>query len=82
MPYQGGQSSLYQLFLYYSKTIKHHQLTEAVSSTHFWVFVKIANIVISNFTANSGEISKKLHFIPAPSLILLTKFRHFVNCPG
>ena len=42
MPYQGGQSSLYQLFWFYSKTLKHHQLTEAVSSTHFWVFVKIS----------------------------------------
>ena len=33
--------SLYQLFLFCIKTIKHHQLTKAVSSTHFWVFVKI-----------------------------------------
>jgi hypothetical protein len=41
--YQGGQSSLYQLFLFYIKTIKHYQLTvtEVVISTHFWVFVEI-----------------------------------------
>ena len=32
---------LYQLFLFYIKTIKHQQLTKVVSSTHFWVFVKI-----------------------------------------
>jgi hypothetical protein len=35
---------LYQLFLFCVKTMKHHQVTKAVSSTHFWVFVKIYNI--------------------------------------
>jgi hypothetical protein len=35
---------LYQLFLFCIKTLKHHQVTKAVSSTHFWVFVKIASI--------------------------------------
>jgi hypothetical protein len=42
VPYQGGHSSLYQLFLFYIKTIKHHQLAEVVSYNHFWVFVKIS----------------------------------------
>jgi hypothetical protein len=41
VPYQGGQSSLHNFSLVYIKTIKHHQLTKAVRSTHFWVFVKI-----------------------------------------
>ena len=37
---------LYQLFLFCIKTIKHHQVTKAVSSTHFWVFVKISLLLL------------------------------------
>jgi hypothetical protein len=48
VPYQGGQSSLCQLFLFYIKTIKRHQLTEVVGSTHFCVFVKMSFFFVNN----------------------------------
>ena len=40
-PYQGGHFFLISTLLFCIKTIKHHQLTKAVSYTHFWGFVKI-----------------------------------------
>jgi hypothetical protein len=38
--------SLYQVFLFCIKTIQHHQLTKAVSSTHFGVCVKISLLFV------------------------------------
>jgi hypothetical protein len=40
---------------------KHHQLTEAVSSTHFWVFVKISLFLVNYIVSTTTRVrSNKL----------------------
>ena len=43
--------SLHQLFLFCIKTIRHHQVSKVVSSTHFWVFVKISLLFVNYFVS-------------------------------